>query len=214
MEIIVENEDFCIYGNSDLEVLKDNLLRELSAKKRELLSLFRIGVFPKIPIYIFPLREDYFSFLDENKDAIALNYENISKYQMFSFLLPRILHELIGRMYSYACQEKGFTAPLWLKEGLSLQISGEMHTKEKSENAFCSFFLNDIVRSDRVIPEIEMCNQKFPQEKRFKRDSFCYLLVHYLLEQYPNGKEILTNQAQSVLHTILLYIQYQLHLMK
>ena len=59
---LIENADFIIYGNSDIEFIKEDLINTISLSKKELLHFFHLNSFPKTTINLFNNRENYLKF--------------------------------------------------------------------------------------------------------------------------------------------------------
>ncbi len=125
--LLIENNDFSIYGDYSLQCLKEDLLTLLSNRKRSLLSFFHLSSYPKVRINLCKNSELYNEFRTrfENEEArISICYnrvENMPQNQLFLFLRFSILNAFIKKLYSSILIDN----PLWLETGLAINLSGE-----------------------------------------------------------------------------------------
>ncbi len=195
----IENQDFAIFGNENFSFLKEDLLTMLSSKKKEILIFFHLPSFPQVKVNLFFNRNLYYDYIDNGKqeeNSITVCCEGIPENQMFPFLKRSILHQYTEIVYASIYKNR-FSKPFWLSVGIASIFSGEKEKLEKSDFAFRNFYLDKIVRRDKKVPYKTF----FESEERFvynkleeyDRYDISYLLVHYLLEVYPNLYDIITN---------------------
>lgn len=212
-KVLVENNDFIIYGENNLEIILDDLIFYLTQKKQEFLSFFGFSNFPLIQIYLFQNREEYYEYNNHpvisyetasfSHFSLAVCYSNISKNSILSFLKRKITHELVHIFY-HEIYKNFKTRPLWLDEGLAIFLSEERKNVLASDFSFRSFYLDEIVRRDKEIPKIEYLKEhgneygKFLDTKTNKYDGYAlsFLLVCYLIERKENIEEIIRSEEK------------------
>lgn len=201
-QILLENQDFILFGGEDLNGIANPLLSYLIEKKQELLAFFKFSSFPQVQIRLFHNRDDYYDYLDlygSIENTIILAYNGVIKEQLILFLKRSILHKYVSLLYSKICKNH-FIKPFWIEEGLAQIFSGEKEMEEKSEFAFRTFYFDKIVRRDKKVPDqtFFQTQSRFVVSKNNEYDCYdiSYLLVHYLMEINPELYPIITNSKQ------------------
>lgn len=199
---IIENEHFIIYGNNNLEPIKEEILNVLTQKKEELLSFFAFDKFPKVRINLFNNHDDYMNYHKSigaelsayskgtfNKNTINKLYELEDIPTRRYWLINGLVHEYIHLLYQSIWQNN-YERVVWLDEGLSQYLSGQLILLQRDDKKFKSWYLDEIVRRDKEIPNINFLKKhgnkygEFIDEQSLKYDgySISYLLVRYLME--------------------------------
>lgn len=198
------NKQFIINSNNSLHFLLDKIIDYLSFKLPQILKFFGLKEFRQVTINLFDDREDYLEFsrkfFEPTSYSIGnftngmINYycdlDKLKIERQIKYLCTNITHELIHIIYEELIQEKTQDARIkWLDEGLANYLSGENDNSDI--NQFKWWFLDRIVRRDKIIPLIEMLkfNDTFVGEQNeFNGDDLSYLLVRYLIETRTDEK--------------------------
>ncbi len=199
---IIENDDFAIYGEDDLDCMKQDLITLLSKKKEELLKFFQFSSFQKVSIHLFSSRETYLKFSKQFFEPTVYSRGNHAggminlfypvgnlKRDLFHFL-DFILHEYVHLLYQSIYRGKQ-NRILWLDEGLAQYLSGEASLLKKDEKKFRAWYFDRIIRRDKEIPNIQFLKQHGNHYGQFIDEEFgkysgydlSYLLVRYMIEQ-------------------------------
>lgn len=212
--LLIENDDFSIYGNNDLHPIVVDLLFYLTSKKKEFLSFFQLEEVSKIKIVLFENREEYNDYVHHFftpsdyskagilKDAIHCCYSRIPRRNLLSFFKLTLSHELVHILYSYLYEN--FARPVWLDEGLSQILSLEMEKLAHNDFAFRTFYFDRIVRRDKEIPPIHYLKKHgngsglFLDSKTNKYDGYAlsYIMVRYLMETQKDFHSILVSEEK------------------
>lgn len=212
---IIENDDFVIYGNNDLNIIKTKLIEELSNKKKELLNFFRLNDFPKITINLFNDHNVYLEFTKQFFEPQSYSYGNYTNGMInytydkthfnrnFDRLIINIIHEYIHLLYKQIYQDN-FNRVVWLDEGLAQYLSDQFCGIQNNEEKFKNWFLDNIVRRDKEIPKIEYLKEHgstyghFVDQETNKYNGYAvsYLLVKYLFDYYDNVYDIISNKEK------------------
>lgn len=212
---IIENSDFIIYGNDDLNVIKEKLIQELSNKKKEILDFFRLDCFPKTTINLFNEREIFLKFTRQFFEPqvysygnfingmINFNYDKTHLGKNYEFLISHIIHEYVHLLYREIYKNK-FERVVWLDEGLAQYLSDQFIGVQNNSDKFRGWFLDNIVRRDKEIPKIDYLKKhgskygEFVDKETNKYSGYAmsYLLVKYLFDNYNNVYDIISNKEK------------------
>lgn len=200
---IIENEHFIIYGNNDLDLIKEEVLNVLTKEKNKLLQFLNIDIFPKVTINLF---NDYDAFVDYHKN---IGYE-ITSYSKATFigntinklydsddiknrkywLISGLIHEYFHILYQSIWQDN-YERVVWIDEGLAQYKAGQFSLLQKDYKKFKSWYLYNIIRRDKEIPPIDYLTSHgdkygmFCDNTTLKYNGYdlSYLLARYLIEQ-------------------------------
>ena len=208
---LIENDDFIIYGNNDIEFIKEELIKVLSLQKKELLHFFHLSSFPKTTINLFNDKNSYLKFtqkLAESKEnltqeMINYQYDTNNLKNIVYILTENIIYEFVPLLYKEIWLGK-YERKLWLDEGLAQYLSGQKSLLEKNEELFKSWYLIHIVRRDKIIPPLDFLNKQgnkygeFNDEetKKYNGYTLSYLLVRYLIDTHPNFIALLNDKEK------------------
>lgn len=212
---IIENNDFIIYGNADLNIIKIKLIEELSNKKKELLNFFRLNDFPKVTINLFNDHDVYLEFTKQFFEPMKYSYGNFANGMInytydktysdknFEKLISKIMHEYIHILYKQIYKDK-FDRVVWLDEGLAQYLSGQFDKQQDNEEEFKNWFLDNIIRRDKEIPKIDYLKKhgskygEFVDQEtnKYSGYSISYLLVKYLFDNYDNIYDIISDKEK------------------
>lgn len=209
---LIENDDFIIYGNNDLEIIKEDIMNYLLEKKAFLLNFFGLTSFKRIPINLFNNREIYIEFTKQFYEPAPYSRGNFTNGMInysydinaISRLKRTLIHELIHLFYQSIWKEK-YDRVLWLDEGLAQYLSGEKNLLESNNERFKAWYLNRIIRYDKEIPPIDFLKEhgssygKFVDSESNKYNGYdlSYLMVRYIIEHY-NDIIALLNDVQKI----------------
>lgn len=196
-EPIIENEDFAIYGEKDLEDVKVELLGALTTEKKRLLNFFKLDSFEKIPINLFSDHDTYLEFTRQFYEPAPYSKGNFTDgminytYDMSALgrLKRALIHELARLLYEHIWKGK-YERILWLDEGLAQYLSGEKSLLEKEYDTFRGWYLSVIIRRDKKIPKIEFLKERGNTYGKFVDEEFgsyngydlSYLMVRYIVD--------------------------------
>lgn len=201
---IIQNNDFAIYSEVDLENEKKYILKVLTDKKQELLNYFGFQKYDKITINLFDNQEMYFEYLK------TVRQDNPAPYSMGCFfeqeidyvctkekrenimlLICGLIHECIHIFYMKLWNNK-YDRVVWFDEGLAQYLSGQKYKLEVDEEFFKSWYLTNIIGQDKEIPDISFLKQhggNYGQfvdtiTNKYSGYALSYLMVRYLAENY------------------------------
>lgn len=197
---LIENDDFIIYGNNDLELVKEDIINFLSRKKTSLLDFFGLKSFKKLAINLFNSQEIYIKFTRQFSEPASYSRGNLTNNEMINYtydinaiarLKSCLIHELVHLFYQSIWKGK-YDRILWLDEGLAIFLSGEKSGLENNDKRFKKWYLYNIIRYDKEIPKIEFLKEhgntygKFVDQKTNKYNGYdlSYLMVRYMIEHY------------------------------
>ena len=212
---LIENADFIIYGNSDIDFIKEDLINTISLQKKELLHFFHLNSFPKTTINLFNNRENYLKFTKQfaksttyskgnfNQEMINCQYDPKNLSNIVYPLVENIINEFVHLLYKKIWLGK-YERKLWLEEGLAQYLDGQKSLLEKNEELFKSWYLIHIIRRDKIIPPLDFLNKQgnkygefYDEEtKKYNGYSLSYLLVSYLIDTYPNLIDLLNDKEK------------------
>lgn len=194
---IIENDDFAIYGNEDLQPVKVEILTYLSEQKLVLLDFFDLKSYKKISINLFNNHDTYIEFTRQFEEPAPYSIGNFIHDMINYFydinkiarLKKALIHELVHCLYQSIWENK-YDRVLWLDEGLALYLSGEKNLLEKDKDKFKAWYLDKIIRRDKEIPKMAFLKEHgstygtFVDYESNKYDGYnlSYLMVRYLIE--------------------------------
>lgn len=209
---LIENDDFIIYGNSDLEMLKEDIMNYLLEKKSLLLKFFGLKNFKRIPINLFNNHDVYIEFTKQFYEPAPYSRGNFTNGMInysydinaISKLKKALIHELVHLFYQSIWEGK-YERILWLDEGLAQYLSGEKNLLESNNERFKAWYLDRIIRYDKKIPPIDFLKEhgssygKFVDNETNKYNGYdlSYLIVRYIIENY-NDIIALLNDVQKI----------------
>ncbi len=208
---IITNNDFLIYGNSDLELIKDDLINTLSARKAKLLEFFKLPFFRQISINLFNNHETFLKFTRQFYEPASYEKGNTANgtinYSYDPNNLEKLVNGITGQLVHLLYQQLWFgryEKVEWLDVGLAEVLSGQKSLLEKDDEKFKVWYLNNIVRRDKIIPPFDFLNTKgckygcFCDDETAKYDGYdlAYLLVRYLINNYENLNDILKDKEK------------------
>lgn len=209
---LIENFDFVIYGNNDLEGIKEDLLDSLSQYKISLLKFFNLKEFKKIPINLFNDHDIYIEFTRQFYEPAPYSKGNFTNGMInysydinaISRLKRSLMHELVHLFYQSIWEGK-YDRILWIDEGLAQYLSGEKGLLEKDDDKFKAWYLDRIIRCDKEIPKIEFLQKhgdtygSFVDSESNKYNGYdiSYLVVRYIVE-HDNDIISLLNDGQKI----------------
>lgn len=194
---IIENEDFAIYGESDLENVKEELLDALTTAKKRFLNFFKLSSFEKIPINLFSNHDTYLEFTRQFYESSPYSKGNFANGMInhtydinaIARLKRDIIHELAHLLYEHIWKGK-YERVLWLDEGLAQYLSGEKSLLETEYDTFKGWYLSVIIRRDKRLPKIEFLKEHGNTYGKFVDEEFgsyngyelSYLMVRYIVD--------------------------------
>lgn len=209
---LIENDDFIIYGNSDLEIVKKDIIHCLSEKKEFLLSFFGLKSFKRIPINLFHNHKTYIEFTKQFYEPAPYSKGNFTNgminysYNLnaISELKSTLIHELVHLFYQSIWEEK-YDRILWLDEGLAQYLSGEKSLLENNNERFKAWYLDRIIRYDKIIPPMDFLKEhggsygQFVDNNSNKYNGYdlSYLMVRYVIE-HDSDIIALLNDVQKI----------------
>lgn len=201
---IIQNEDFVIYSEVDLDNEKEYILKILTNKKQDLLDYFKLQNYDTIAINLFENQETYFDYRKNVKHDIPAPYSMGSffeqeidyvctkqKKENIMSLVCGLIHECIHIFYMKIWKNK-YDRVVWFDEGLAQYLSGQKYQLEVDDERFKNWYLSNIIGKDKEIPDISFLNShggNYGQfvdtvTNKYSGYALSYLIVRYLAENY------------------------------
>lgn len=205
---IIENEDFKLYGDNDLESVKLELLDYFSLEKRRLLDFFKLTSFDIVSINLFNTQEGYLKFSRQFFNPTSYSRGNFANGEInlvysiekYESLKKLVIHELSHLLYQ-KLRCKNYDRILWFDEGLALYLAGQYNFLENNYDTFKKWYLDRIVSKNKEIPNISFLKQhgnKYGQfvdmeTNKYNGYDLSYLIVRYLVCCYKDFHSLLTD---------------------
>lgn len=194
---LIENDDFVIYGNSDLEPVVKDILDSLTQYKVTLLKFFNLDSYRKISINLFNNRDTYLEFSRQFYEPASYSQGNIANgminysydINQISRLKTTLMHELAHIFYRSIYNGK-YDRIIWFDEGLAQYLSGEKNSLEKDDDKFKEWYLDKIVGCGKEIPKIEFLQKHGgsygsfvdTETNKYSGYDLSYLMIRYIIE--------------------------------
>lgn len=209
---LIENNDFIVFGSKDLENYKNRLLEDLNKRKKELLDFFEIKDLRKITINFFNDRNDYLNYTRQFFEPVLYSNGNFIGYTInyiynsetidedYDYLLNNVIHELVHIIYQ-TVRNNNYKRVVWLDEGLAIYLSQQMIYIEQEKDNFKRWYLDRIIRRDKVIPPLSFLKKhgnkygEFNDQETNKYNGYdlSYLIVKYLIDNNYDIRNLLKN---------------------
>ncbi len=199
----IENQDFNLIYDINIEEFAEDLFKEINLRKKKIIEFFELEEIRKIEIILFNNREEfinniksYYSSVNDIPSYCKANIcngkinilfdEQIKSYEYrYKLKIRNAIHEYIHVIYNE------YISPdyrvLWLDEGLAINLSDER------------LYLNDEKKFKEFLIKIKPSLNKFRLDDlkhgvKFVNNEYngydiSYIMVRYILENY-NNKEL------------------------
>lgn len=204
---IIENADFVLYTDVEIDFIKEKLLNYLSSEKIKLLNFLGLESFEKVSINLFYNHELYLKFTKQFFEPASyskgnfvngmINYVYNTNYEQ---LKKSLIHEYVHLLYQRKCLDR----VIWFDEGLALYLSGQYDSLEHDNDNFRHWYFDKIINKSKEIPDISFLKQhgsKYGQfidmeTNKYNGYDLSYLMVRYLIDNYQNIKDLLINKEK------------------
>lgn len=229
-----ENNEFSIYGVSELNEYANDVMKYMLEIKKNILQFFGLNNYDKVRINLYDNKDNILKWRIQFGNApynignnagffynnMVFCYSDLSKVSCES-AIKNIAHEFVHLVYVNCVQEKGTdTRTVWVDEGLAQFLSGQKN-ELLDDNKFREWFKEHIINSDKEIPKIEFLKQHgsdygtFCDIKTNKYNGYdiSYVLIRYLIETLPpsefqsiiRSKKLIEQQEKEIMSNAISY---------
>ncbi len=209
-EPYISNDFFAVHCSPSLQNFSQDAMANILKKRNDILKYFGLTTFRKVQINLYDKYEDFITFTRQYYEPISYEFVNfvdgmlnfcvessdLTDEVLYKIYMKPIIREFVHLIYKEEIQEKGSDKRvLWLDEGLAQYLSGE-NARLEDESAFKAWFLLNIVRRDKIIPDISFLKEQGDETGQFcdqvtnKYDGYdlSYTIIRFLTEVIPLEK--------------------------
>ncbi len=200
---LIENNDFVIYGDKEIEEYAKEVMEYLVMKKKEILDFFGLNSFMKTGVVLYKDREDVVRYREQygpfcykiGKCSGFFEHDRVLCYNDLSQVSydeakRNVCHEFVHLVYQNAVQERVENARIvWVDEGLASYLSGQ-NDEMMDRDKFREWFNDRVNRADREIPDVSYLMQHGSGygyfcdtvTNKYNGYVYSYLMIRYLVE--------------------------------